>query len=225
MAPPVLARYIPRGTNSPVGAIVVPALPSPPMRVSPNLTTQFADVYAADQAEIARHTMTPEKGLVDEMVKALRNFNFTVGLPAHIRPHIWSNPVDVSGSVALQAAVSQYQTVATFTCPPGRWARIEQYGVNVLDPTYTYDGSILWAFRGPQGAYLDQGMSNWGEQRGSMVFPRKTFVILQEGQTLDFQVRRAVAAGAPQNVQMGFRGWTWRLRNNYEGTQASVTAY
>ncbi len=131
----------------------------------------------------------------------------------------------MSGQVSLGAAVSAYQTVVSFTCPPGRWARIEQYGVNVLDPAYTYDGSILWAFRGPQGNYLDQGMSNWGEQRGSMVFPRKTVIILQEEQTLNFQVRRAVAAGGAQTVQMGFRGWTWRLRNNYEGTQASVTAY
>jgi hypothetical protein len=189
------------------------------------MTSQFADVYTADQAEADRKTLTPEKSMAAALVQALRQYNFTVGLPAHIRPHIWSDSIDVSGSVTLGAAVSQYQQVVTFTCPPGRWARIEQYGVNVLDPAYTYDGSILWGFRGPQGRYLDQGMSDWGEQRGSMVFPRKTVIILQEGQKLDFMVKRAAAAAGAQDVQMGFRGWTWRLRNNYEGTQASVTAY
>jgi hypothetical protein len=133
--------------------------------------------------------------------------------------------VDLSDSAVVPAAVqAQYVPVVEFTCPPGRWARIEQYGVNVLDPAYTYNDSILWAFR-LQGRFLDQGMSNWGEQRGTMVFPRKTIIIVQEGQLLQFMVRRAVAAGGPQTVQMGFRGWTWRLRNNYEGTQASVTAF
>lgn len=203
---------------------MVYALPPPPPTSSGPITTQFADEFAFDQAVRERNTSTPEKNLANEMLRLFRRVAFTAAPPAHIRPHIWSDPIDLSAQVTVPAAVqANYVAAVSFTCPPGRWARIEQYGVNVLDPAYTYDGSILWAFR-LQGRFLDQGMSNWGEQRGTMVFPRKTVIIVQEGQTIDFMVKRAVAA-AEQDVQMGFRGWTWRLRNNYEGTQASVTAY
>lgn len=154
-----------------------------------------------------------------------RRTNITAGMPAHIRPPVWNNPVDVSSTVTVPAAVNDYQVAVTFRIPAGHGLRVEQYGVNVLDPAYTYDGSILWAFR-VDGRLLDQGMSDWGEQRGSMIFPRKTTIVeWREEVNVDFMVRRAVVAGAPQNVQMGFRGWTWSKRNNYEGTQSSVTAY
>ncbi len=191
----------------------------------PRLLTAFADVSAFDTNKRERDTVTPESKLTDSLMRLIRHVAITAAPPAHIRPTVWSDPVDLSATVTVPAIVSATYTIAvTFKCPPGRGARIEQYGVNVLDDTYTYDGSILWAFR-KNGRFLDLGMSNWGEQRGSMVFPRKTAIIMNEGDSLEFLVKRAVAAGGEQDVQMGFRGWIWRKRNNSEGTQSSVTAY
>ncbi len=159
------------------------------------------------------------------LVEQARTTNLTAAPPAHIKPHIWSEPVDQSHSLTIpNGGAGPYQTVCSFTTPPGRWARIEHYGVQVVAPTYTYDGELLWAFF-LDGRKLDLGMSDWGEQRGSMVFMRQTVILMNnEDITLEFKVRRATA-GAERVVQMAFRGWTYRLRNNYEGTQGSVTAY
>ncbi len=204
----------------------VHAIAPPPQYVSRKLHTQFADVYAADQAEQARHEITAPQILARELVKEVRNVALTAAPPAHIKPHIWSEPVDQSHSVTIPggAVATPYQTVCSFTTPPGRWARIEHYGVQVVDPAYTYNGELLWGFR-LNGRFLDQGLTNWGEQRGSMVFMRQTVILMNnEDVTLDFMVKRATA-GPDRLVQMAFRGWTYRLRNNYEGTQGSVTAY
>lgn len=218
---------------APTGIIQVPrpvqvarALPPPPLTSAGGRYTQFADEFAAQQAEIARQMPTPARELANEFMHLMRRTNITAGLPAHIRPPVWNNPVDLSETVTVPAGVqADYQVGVTFRVPAGYGLRVEQYGINVLDAAYTYDGSILWAWR-VNGQMLDQGMSDWGEQRGSMIFPRKTSIVVwQEEVNVDFMYRRAVAAGAPQDVQMGFRGWTWRKRNNFEGTQASVTAY
>lgn len=158
-------------------------------------------------------------------MRALRRVNITAGPPAHIKPHIWSEPVDQSGQVTLADAAVPYQTVCTFQAPQGRMARITHYGVNVTDPTYQYNGTLRWRFL-LNGRVLDLGMENFIEQRGSMVFMRPTVIIMKnELDTLAFQVERTQADGNEYTVQMCFRGWTWRLRNNYDGTQASVTAY
>jgi hypothetical protein len=204
------------------------ALP-PPGRVvgvvPPGGYTQPADVYAADQAEYDRHHPGPDAHLVRDLLNGLRRMNVTAGPPAHIKPQVWSEPVDQSDQVTLAAAVIPYQTVCSFVTPPGRMARITHYGVNVTDPTYQYDGTLEWRFR-QNGRVLDLGMADWSEQRGSMVFMRPTVIIMKNSdELLEFQVRRVNAAGPAYTVQMCFRGWTWRLRNNYEGTQASVTAY
>ncbi len=189
------------------------------------LVTQFADVNAFDLNKKARDTPTPTSNLTDALMRMIRNIAITAAPPAHIRPTVWSDPIDLSATVTVPLAVGPYVPAVSFKVPPGRGARIEQYGVNVLDDTYTYNGSILWAFRKNGQRMLDLGMSDWGEQRGSMIFPRKTAIILNEGDYLEFLVRRAVLAAGDQDVQMGFRGWIWRKRNNSEGTQSSVTAY
>lgn len=198
----------------------------PPGPLDRRVTTEFADQFAFNEAQQARHSDTPVDQIVSKLVQAARFLNITAAPPAHIRPHIWSEPVDKSAQVTIAAGgvATAYQTVCTFTTPPGHWARIEHYGVFNIDPAYDYDGELLWAFR-MNGRFLDQGMSDWGEQRGSMVFMRPTVILMNhENITLDFMVKRAVAGGE-QVVQMAFRGWTYRLRNNYEGTQGSVTAY
>lgn len=189
------------------------------------MITDFADVSAFDQNKRERETITPESRLTDSLMRMIRHVAITAAPPAHIRPTVWSDSVDLSATVTVPAAVNAYVTAVSFKVPPARGARIEQYGVNVQDDTYTYDGSILWGWRKNGKQVLDLGMSNWGEQRGSMVFPRKTVIVLNEGDFIEFMVRRAVAALAEQDVQMGFRGWIWRKRNNSEGTQSSVTAY
>ncbi len=198
---------------------IVPPLNQP-------MVTKFADVAAWDANKRAQSTPTPESRLTDALMRMIRTVSITAAPPAHIRPTVWSDSVDLSATVTVPAAVqAQYVAAVSFKVPPGRGARIEQYGVNVLDEAYTYDGSILWAFRLNGSRYLDMGMSNWGEQRGSMVFPRKTVITLDEGDYIQFLVKRAVVALSEQDVQMGFRGWIWRKRNNSEGTQTSVTAY
>jgi len=217
----------PQSLVDPTGSIqIARALPPPSGLPRPGRFTQFADEFAAEQAEVSHKIQTPAKDLARELMNLMRRTNITAGLPAHIRPPVWNDPVDLSATVVVPAAVqANYVTAVTFRVPAGHGFRMEQYGVNVLDAAYTYDGSILWGMR-VDGVLLDQGMSDWGEQRGTMVFPRKTSVVVwREEVNVDFMVRRAVVAGAPQSVQMGFRGWTWRKRNNYEGTQASVTAY
>lgn len=192
----------------------------------PPLITAFADVSAFDANQRARDTVTPESKLTDTLMRMIRRVAITACPPAHIRPTVWSDSVDKSANVVVPLAVqTAYVSAVSFKVPPGRGCRIEQYGVNVLDATYTFNGSILWAFRVNGQRMLDLGMSDWGEQRGSMVFPRKCVVTLNEGDFFEFLVKRAVLAVAEQTVQMGFRGWIWRKRNNAEGTQSSVTAY
>lgn len=167
---------------------------------------------------------TAEDRLVGALLQVIRRTNVTASPPAHIKPIIWSEPIDQSGQTTLAAAVSAYQTVCTYTVPDGRNARISAYGVNVQDAAYTYNGSILWRFT-VNGNALGNGMSDWAQQRGSVVNQRPTFIRLKERDTIRFQVRRAVLAGAPQVVEMSFTGWDWLLRNSYEGTAASVTAF
>lgn len=160
--------------------------------------------------------------LVNQIAALFRNTNITASLPAHAAPMLWSDPVDLSGQVSLGAGVSGYQTVLSFTAPDGRWARIDGYGVDV-DGGYTYDGSILWRIR--LNGQNVQSLYDWGEHRGTIIQPRKTIIVVPQGQTVDFQVRRAVASGGANLVTMAMVGWTWRLRRNDEGTKAAITAY
>jgi hypothetical protein len=160
--------------------------------------------------------------LVREVLKAIRNTNITASEPAHAVPMLFSTPIDQSARFVLPGAVSAYTTVLSYTAPPGRWARIEAYGVDVSGG-FTYDGSILWQFM-LNGAPI-QDLYDWGEHRGSLIQPSNTYFLVPMGQTVFFQVRRAIAAGSPNNVDMVFKGYTWRLRDDYEGTKASVTAF
>ena len=168
--------------------------------------------------------------LIAKLANALRNTNITAGPPAHIKPTVWSNPVDKSDSFTLPLAITPFTTVVSFRCPPGYWTRIESYGMNVRDPAYAYDGNIVWRLL-KNGIPIPQGLENITQQRGSIVSQRPVNIILVEngpsgkGDLLEFQVSRIAAAAGAQEIEMAFSGWTWRLRNNYEGTQGSVTAY
>jgi hypothetical protein len=162
--------------------------------------------------------------LVERFAKYARNTNFTAALPAHSAPGYWSNPIDQSAQYTLPAAVGAYVTPTgmSYTAPNGRYGRVEAYGFDV-DGSFTYDGSILWRLvlnGSPVQSLLD--ISN---HRGSMVQPSSTFIIVPQGQTLQMQVRRAVAAGGDSLVDMKFKGWDWSLRRNAEGTKSSILAF
>ncbi len=171
--------------------------------------------------------LTPEQqALVDAVIyklaKIARNTNFTMQLPAHSQPMYWSNNIDLSDTVTMAAAVSAYQTVLQYTAPDSRYGRISQYGFDVSDPAYTYDGTLQW--RMVLNGQPVQSLLDFSEHRGSMVQPADTFIIVPQGQTIQFQVRRTSAAGGSLDVAMKLKGWDWLLRNNNEGTKASVTA-
>lgn len=160
--------------------------------------------------------------LVREFLRAIRNTNITASEPAHAMPMLWSTPIDLSARYTLAAAAGAYNTVLTYTAPPGRWARISAYGVDV-DGSFTYDGSILWQIK--LNGQPVQDLFDWGQHRGSLIQPSETFILVPQGQTVEFQVRRASAAGGTSDVDMVLKGWSWRLRDDYEGTKASVTAF
>ncbi len=163
------------------------------------------------------------KFLMKELAQLWKQTNLTASLPAYNAPHIWSTPVDLTATVVVPLAVQPaYVTAVSYTVPPGRRAVIQGYGVDVQDPAYTYDGSILWRIQ--HNGLNVQTLADWGEHRGSLNKPRPTFIPLMEGDTVTLQVRRAVAAAGAQNVAVALNGWTWRPRYNYEGTKVGVTA-
>jgi hypothetical protein len=179
------------------------------------------DMFRAHLPKIA----TPTSELVDALLKQVRHLAITAAPPANVRPTAWSQSIDLSSTIAVAAVVGNYAPAVTLTIPKGYTARIEQYGVHVTNPAYTYDGTLLWAFRKNGSQLLGFGMSNWGEQRGSMVFPRKVAITLMPNDTLEFMVRRALLPGPAYQVQMGFRGWLTPMRNTNLGTQAVATTY
>lgn len=170
-----------------------------------------------DKAELPK-----ARALARVLAQLIQNTNITAALPAHVQPPLWSDPVDLVQRITVPAAVGVYQVPIRYQAPPGRWARISSYGVNVLDPAYTYNGSLLWRIR-VNGNDVPT-LADWGEQRGSIIQPRSTVITLREDWQVTFEVRRAVAAGAPQDVVMCLNGWAWRTRYNYEGTKASLTS-
>lgn len=159
-----------------------------------------------------------------------QNTNITASLPAWNQPHIWTTPVDLSVRFTLPAAAGTYLVAITYQAQPGRWARISGYGVDV-PAGFSYDGSILWAIR-KNGQFVDT-LFDWGQHRGTLPEPRETFVLLcgdngssaGKGDIITFEVKRAVAAGGPTDIDMCLVGWTWRPRFNYEGTKVGITSF
>jgi hypothetical protein len=157
------------------------------------------------------------------LAQLISNTNFTAAPPAHVEPPLWSDPVDLTARVQVPAAVTDWVPVINYFAPNGRWARLASYGVDVEDPAYTYDGSLLWRIRVNDNDV--PSLANWGEHRGSMAQPRSTFIVLRENWKVSFQVRRAVAAVAPVYVDFSLQGWAWRYRHNFEGTKTSITSF
>lgn len=171
--------------------------------------------------------LTPEQhalvdAVVEKLAKIARNTNFTMQLPAHSQPMYWSNNIDLSDTVVMADAVTPWQTVLEYTAPDSRYGRIAQYGFDVTDPTYPYDGTLLW--RITLNGVPVQSLVSFGEHRGSMVEPADTYIIVPQGQTVRFEISRTATGTGALTVAMKMKGWDWLLRNNNEGTKASVTA-
>lgn len=173
-------------------------------------------------AALPPQAQTRMDALIAKLAALFQNANITAALPAHNVETWWSQPIDLSGSILLPAAVTPYASVVNYTCETGTRVRIKGYGVNVVDPAYTYDGSIIWRIRKNGVNVLN--LAGWSEQRGSLVQPRETFILLEAGDILSFQVSRAVAAVAAQTVQMCITGYTWKPRRDYEGYRSSINA-
>lgn len=170
--------------------------------------------------------------LMSQFSALIQNTNITTSLPAHNAPNLWSDPIDLSGTITVPGAVGAETIVLQYRVQPGRWARINGYGVDVsLPTTYAYDGSLVWTIK--KNGIPVQTLDNWGEHRGSVIRLRETFVLLcgdngsanGGGDLITFSVRRAVAAGVSATIAMALTGYTWRPRNNYEGTRASIGAF
>lgn len=186
--------------------------------------TQSADAYIfGEERDQFEGPPTQEDRLVSKILNVIRRTNITVSPPAHIAPTYWTQPIDLSARVNVAAAVGAYATAITYTVPEGYGGRIDGYGVTVQDAAYNYNGSLLWRLQ-INGRDIEN-LTDWGEQRGSVVIPRETVIILQEQDTIRLQVRRAVGAAGAQDVDHALKGWIWRKRMNYEGTAASVTQF
>lgn len=151
----------------------------------------------------------------------LQNNNITSSEPAHNQPPYWSDPVELSSRFSLAAAASPvFTNILEFQVPKGRRMSLKGIGVNVDDATYNYNGDIL--FRLSIDGRAVNTYEGYGEQRGSIVQPRRMpDVIIQFPQKLIFSIRRVVAAGSAQNVEMAFQGYIWRLINTYEGSKGA----
>ncbi len=163
-----------------------------------------------------------KNALFADLVKYARGTNVTASLPMHTKPGLWSDPIDLSATFADPGTVmTDYMSVVSFIVPAGRWARFDGYGVDVSGG-YTYDGSLLW--RITRNGLDVPTLAGWGEHRGTIAIPRKTFIVAPQDILVSFDVQRVIA-GAACNVAMALKGWTWRLRMNYEGTKASVATF
>lgn len=164
--------------------------------------------------------------LIQRMAGMLRDTAFSAAQPTHNKPHYWSTPLDLSARVlAIPVAAfapGVWTTAISYTVPPGQRVRVTDYGVNVLDATYSYNGSLLFRIQ-VNGINKYPNLADWSIQRGSIVLPRSTVINLVEDDVLTFQVRRQILwAGAPQDVDFCFVGYTWQPRHSFDGSRASI---
>lgn len=167
--------------------------------------------------------------LMQHLSAFIQNANITVSQPAHNEPNLWSTPIDLSAKVIVPLAAGGWINVLSYRVQPGRWARIKGYGVDAQDPfsTFNYDGSLIWRIQ--KNGIDVETLANWGEHRGSVIRPRETFLLgsgdVGNGDLITFDVKRDFGHLDATTVEMALVGYTWRPRNNYEGTKAGTTAY
>jgi hypothetical protein len=155
--------------------------------------------------------------LMQRMITLLQNTNFTAAQPAYNEPHFWSQPVDLSTRYSLPAAAGAYQTAIAFDVPAGRAVRIDGYGWDVQDGSFTYNGDILLQIT-KNGSPVP-GLQDIAQQRGTLVLPAKTFIIGTDvnNDRFEVQLKRATAAGSPTDVDVCLKGWSWRPLRELSG--------
>ena len=175
-----------------------------------------------DQAVI-KHMAQMARYLAD----AFRGMTIVATEPAHAVPAFWSEPVDIFGTQTFAgSAATDWTTVASYITRTGRWARVEEYGIDVVDEGGVYDYSTgVLEFRILLGGQPVPSLSGFTEHRGSTLQPRKTFFVSSgenETRLIQFQCRKVDAANQnEQVVTANFRGWNWRPDNNFEGPKVS----
>lgn len=173
----------------------------------------------------AAPSQNPEDVFLGKLIKRLDDFyrrtTIVAALPAHNAPHFYSWPIDLSGRASVPAAVGDWQTLASYTLENGRCAVINGYGMEVRDSAYTYDGSVL--FRVIVNGQTVPTLQDFATRRGTLSEPRNTFIkMIQPGDTVKLQVKRAVVAAGAQNVDGVLVGWNWRPTSASDGAAASL---
>jgi hypothetical protein len=158
--------------------------------------------------------------MTQKMKAFLRDAAVTASRPAHVDPNYWSTPLDISGSISVPNVVQLpfvYTTVVSYKVPAGSLARVQGYGLNVQDATYTYNGSLLWRIQVDGNSVAN--LNGFAQQRGSLVLPRQTYFLVKQDQTITFQVRRDALWTGAQVVECGLFGWIWQPRNAYDNAR------
>lgn len=191
--------------------------------VRPRQNEQFREIFQGQQPTPPAPVDGAEEmaALMIKLTKLIQNTNFTAALPAYNEPQYWSQPIDVSNRVTVGTAASTaWTTLSSYKAATGRWARVSGYGINVLNNLYTYNGDLL--FRLTLDGNPLPGGGPFGEQRGTIVQPRRTFVVLQQDQEIRLEVRRAVAGPTAYEVDGCLVGWNWRPLRPLDGPGVGI---
>lgn len=168
---------------------------------------------ALSEAELQR-----VRKLAEVFISELQKGYITAAPPLHNAPHWFSTPIDLSGQLTV-SSVTPWTPLCTYKVEPGRRGFIHQYGVDVLDPSYPYNGVILWRItvNGNPVPTLEE----FAEHRGSLVHPRTTYIRLQEGDVVRLETRRT-NSGSQHVVFGALIGWVGKPRRDYDGSLASL---
>lgn len=171
-----------------------------------------ASLTAAEEQRIRK--------LAERFIIELQKGYITAAPPLHNAPHWFSTPIDISGQTVVPQSVTDWITICDYRVEIGRRGFITQYGIDVLETTYTYNGGLLWRIivNGNPVPTLE----GFSEHRGSLRNPRNTYIRLLERDIICLQVRRAVASTQQNTVYGALIGWSGRPRRDYDGSLASI---
>ncbi len=116
------------------------------------------------------------------------------------------------GRISLPAAVtannsSNWLVVAQLQLPQTDCGFLTSYSNAVIDPSWDYNGSILFRVR-INGSPVDD-CDSFQEQRGTIPSPAEALSYLKPGDRLVLEVRRAIAGTSPRDIVMGATLITW----------------
>jgi len=135
---------------------------------------------------------------------------FTQQYPADLNGVIFSRQRlrRVEGRLSLPAAASSsWSTVAQLTLPSTDHGYITAYSNEVIDPSWDYNGAILFRVLVNESAIDD--CDSFQEQRGTIPQPAEALFYVPPGQIIVLQARRAVLGVGTRDVVMGALVATW----------------